>query len=131
MAEEKMPQGSICWSELLTRDIAAAKKFYTELIGWKVTEETAGGRPYSMVTPPGSEQAVAGMMEMAGPEFEGVPAHWMTYIAVDDIDATARRCTELGGKVHHPPTDIPDIGRFCVIGDPTGAVVALFQAGQS
>jgi predicted enzyme related to lactoylglutathione lyase len=60
-----------------------------------------------------------------GPEFGGAPSHWMAYVAVDDVDAKARRVEELGGKVCVPPTDIPNTGRFCVITDPTGATLSL------
>ena len=108
--------------------MAAAKKFYADLIGWKLTDQVAGGMPYTMITPAGAEQPVGGMMQMEGAQFEGVPPHWMPYIAVDDIDAKAQKCTELGGTVKLPPTDIPDVGRFCVIADPTGAVISLYQS---
>ena len=128
MAEEHaMQPGTFCWMELMTRDIAAAKKFYAELIGWKMTDQNIAGSPYTTVTPPGAKQSVGGMMQMAGPEFEGIPPHWMPYIAVEDIDATASKCTELGGTVKLAPRDVPNVGRFCVIEDPTGAVISLFQ----
>ncbi|MCH8275435.1 MAG: VOC family protein [Armatimonadetes bacterium] len=111
----------------MTRDAAAAKKFYSELIGWTITDQEMGGMTYSFLTTPEGEQ-VGGMMQMDGPQFEGVPPHWMQYILVEDVDDRAQKCTELGGKVKVPPTDIPNMGRFCVIEDPTGGVIALFQA---
>ncbi len=119
--------GTFCWTELMTRDAAAAKKFYSELIGWTITDQEMGGMTYSFLTTPEGEQ-VGGMMQMDGPQFEGVPPHWMQYILVEDVDDRAQKCTELGGKVKVPPTDIPNMGRFCVIEDPTGGVIALFQA---
>jgi predicted enzyme related to lactoylglutathione lyase len=128
MAEEPCSAvGTICWNELMTRDVEAAKRFYGDLVGWKFEEMNAGGMRYVTFGPPGAPRSVGGMMEMKGPQFEHVPPHWMSYIYVNDVDDRARRCKELGGEIKHPPTDIPDIGRFCVIQDPTGAVVALFQ----
>jgi hypothetical protein len=112
----------------MTRDIATAKKFYADLIGWRMVDENFGGNSYTMLFPRGAKQAVGGMMQMSGPQFEGVPPHWMPYILVEDIDERASRCTQLGGKVKMPPTNIPDIGRFCVLQDPTGAVISLFQS---
>jgi predicted enzyme related to lactoylglutathione lyase len=53
------------------------------------------------------------------------PPHWMTYIAVDDVDQSAAKVWELGGKVCVPPTDIPNTGRFCVVNDPSGATFSL------
>jgi hypothetical protein len=68
-------------------------------------------------------------MPMTGPEWRGVPPHWMVYVAVDDIDAAARKVVELGGKVCVPPTTIP-VGRFAVVNDPQGATFSLFQGKQ-
>lgn len=128
MADKRYASGTFCWTELMTRDVGAAKEFYGELLGWKFRDDMmTGGRPYTMISPPDGKETVGGMMVMDGPQFEGIPSHWLAYIAVDDIDAKAQRCGELGGQVHVPPMDIPNIGRFCVIQDPTGAVVALFQ----
>ncbi len=129
MAECKAPQtGTICWNELMTRDAAAAKKFYGELLGWTFKEDSSSGMAYTMFTPPGAERPIGGLMQMAGPQFQGVPPHWLSYILVDNVDQRAQRCTKLGGQIKLPPTDIPKIGRFCVIQDPTGAVIALFQS---
>ena len=125
--EQPATVGTFCWTELMTRDIAAAKKFYADLIGWRMVDENFGGCPYTMFFPRGAKQAVGGMMQMSGPQFEGLPPHWMPYILVADVDERAMRCTQLGGKIKVPPTDIPNIGRFCVIEDPTGAVISLFQ----
>ncbi len=119
--------GTFCWTELMTRDVAAAKKFYGELIGWKTVDEKMGDMNYTMLFPPGAQQPVGGMMAMEGPQFEGVPPHWMPYIMVESVDETTQRCTTLGGAVMLPPTDIPNIGRFSVIRDPTGAMISLFQ----
>lgn len=121
--EQMMPaHGSICWTELGTRDFEAAKKFYSELLGWefkqsaavsemKYEEYSSGGRPYG------------GIYQM-GEEFGEMPSHWMSYVAVDDVDASAKQVEALGGKICVPPTDI-SVGRFCVINDPTGATISL------
>jgi predicted enzyme related to lactoylglutathione lyase len=124
---EKPCFGTFCWAELLTRDLAQAKRFYSDLIGWQMKEDSHGPMAYTVLSPPGAQQPVGGMMQMAGPQFEGVPPHWMPYILVQNVDDRARRCEQLGGKIKVPPMDIPNIGRFCVIEDPTGAVVSLFQ----
>jgi predicted enzyme related to lactoylglutathione lyase len=64
-----------------------------------------------------------------GPEFGGAPSHWMPYVAVNDVDASVKRVEELGGKVCVPPSDIPNVGRFSVITDPTGATISLITLG--
>ena len=70
---------------------------------------------------------VGGMFKMSGEQFKGVPPHLMGYITVVDVNAAAKKVPSLGGKVHVPPTDIPSVGRFCMITDPTGAHVSLMQ----
>ena len=65
---------------------------------------------------------------MTEPDFPAlVPTHWCGYIAVRDIDAAWKKIAELGGIHIHPPSLIPNVGRFCIFKDPTGAVVALMQ----
>jgi predicted enzyme related to lactoylglutathione lyase len=132
MSEFKMPaNGSFCWNELATTDSAAALKFYRELLGWEIEEskatascEGAGAPPmaYNEIVVGG--QHVGGIYKM-GPEFQGAPSHWMSYVSVEDVDEKARQVWELGGKVCVPPTDIPNVGRFCVVNDPTGAAISL------
>jgi uncharacterized protein len=129
MAEQTLPAtGTFCWTELMTRDVEKAKKFYSSLIGWKIEGMDMGGFTYHLLQTPGTGEQVGGMMQMEGPKFEGVPPHWMPYIAVDDIDGSAKKAVDLGGKIKVPPTDIPNIGRFCVLEDPTGAVISLYKS---
>jgi len=120
--------GSFCWTELMTRDVAAARRFYGELVGWKTTERDIGPLKYTMFTPPGATEPIGGMMQMDDPEFAGIPPHWLSYILVENVDATTQRAVQLGGTIKVPPEDVPDIGRFSIIQDPTGAVIALFQS---
>lgn len=123
MSEQRMPvSGSFCWNELATTDSGAAIKFYKELLGWQIEESTAAGMQYNEIVVGGEH--VGGIYRM-GPEQQGAPSHWMAYVSVDDVDEKARQVWELGGKVCVPPTDIPNVGRFCVINDPTGAAISL------
>lgn len=117
--------GTICWTELASKDVETAKKFYSELLGWKLVGSHAGGMNYTefMV----GEQHLGGMYQIS--EECGMsadtPSHWNSYVAVDDVDASAKRTEELGGKVIVQPMDIPNVGRFCLITDPTGATISL------
>ncbi len=116
------PHGSICWTELTTKDVETAKKFYSELLGWTMTKSAAAGVDYTEFQAGG--RPIGGMFQMTD-EFGDAPSHWMSYVAVDDVDAAAQRVAELGGNICVPPTDIPNTGRFCVINDPTGATISL------
>lgn len=119
MAEFTMPKhGDFCWYELSTTDAEAAKKFYAELFGWEYKGGDVGGAQYNEIVANG--RPAGGIHQMGGG-----PPHWMAYVAVSDVDASARRVEELGGKICVPPTDIPKVGRFCVINDPAGATISL------
>lgn len=124
--------GRFCWTELLTTDTAVAEKFYTQLFGWTTDAMPMPGFTYTLFWLPGADKAaktggVGGMMGIT-PEMGDCPSNWLSYIAVEDVDAAAGRVTANGGKVCCPPCDIPNVGRFCVITDPTGATVALFKS---
>lgn len=117
--------GMFCWNELMTRDIEKAIKFYTELIGWKAVDSGMEGMEYTLLK--ANDKDAGGMMAMPADVPKEVPSHWMSYITVDDVDALAKKAVELGGQVCHGPMDIPNVGRFAVIIDPTGAAVSLIK----
>ncbi len=121
---EAFPHGKICWTELASQDIETAKKFYRELLGWALAESKAAGMNYTEIV--AGDEHIGGMYQITEECGGGdAPSHWMSYVAVDDVDESARRVGELGGKVTVPPMDIPNVGRFCVINDPTGATISL------
>lgn len=124
MSEQKMPaSGAFCWNELATTDLEAAQNFYKALLGWQIEESKATGvMVYNEIVVEGVH--VGGIYKM-GPEYGEMPSHWGAYVAVEDVDAKAQQVSELGGKVCVPPMDIPNVGRFCVINDPTGATLSL------
>jgi predicted enzyme related to lactoylglutathione lyase len=123
-----MPKhGSVCWTELNTHDAAGAKSFYAEIFGWNYSASTAtDAMQYTEITVAEGERPFGGMFDLPA-EMANVPPFWMTYIAVDDVDATAKRVEELGGKIHTGPMDIPNVGRFAVIADPSGAVLSIIK----
>ena len=116
--------GSFHWNELATSDVDGAKAFYSEIIGWSFDEmpNMAGGTYW--IAKSGDDMA-GGLMAMPPAAPEGTPPHWMSYIAVDDVDAAVAKVGELGGAVLAEAFDIPNIGRMAVIQDPQGAVVSL------
>jgi predicted enzyme related to lactoylglutathione lyase len=117
--------GSACWGELATRDTAKAKAFYTELFGWTTKDSEVPGMTYTEWS--NGPQPIGGMLPMDGPQWDGVPPHWLTYFTVEDADATAEAASAAGGKVIMPPMDIPNTGRFAVLADPQGAVFAVIK----
>jgi predicted enzyme related to lactoylglutathione lyase len=128
---EKHPPGAFCWIELATTDQNAAKSFYGKLFGWAVNDFPMSPNDfYSMFQLEGRDTAAAYTMR---PEqrSQGVPPHWMIYVAVESADTAANRAAQLGGKVLAPPFDVYNAGRMAVLQDPTGATFSVWQAKEN
>ena len=118
--------GTFCWTDLGTMDAAGAKAFYTQLFGWDAQDVPAGnGRTYTLARLGGNQ--VAGLFE----DEQRPHPSWLSYVSVDDVDATASSALELGAETMQEPFDVMTIGRMAVLRDPTGAVFAIWQAGDS
>lgn len=123
MADEPtFTHGVVCWSELGVRDLARAQKFYTDALGWRFDAMQMPDMTYWIIF--SGAARVGGMFEMRGAQFDGVPEHWLTYIAVDDVDARLNKAVAGGAKICKDPFDIPGVGRMAVLAEPGGAVVA-------
>ncbi len=107
--------------ELNTPDLVAAKEFYGALFGWQFQDMDMGpGGIYSTFKPdtgPGG-----GMMSMEN----GNPG-WLAYVGVNDINASTEKARGLGATIHLGPHEIPNVGWFTVMADPTGRTIAIFQ----
>jgi predicted enzyme related to lactoylglutathione lyase len=112
--------GHFHWNELMTRDIERAKKFYADTLGWTYEAiQSPDGSTYWVASAEG--QPVAGIFDLNGPEYDGVPESWMAYIAVDDIDTRLRKAAQAGAKVMKEPLDVPGVGRIAILSEPGGA----------
>jgi predicted enzyme related to lactoylglutathione lyase len=118
---------TLCWNELATRDPDAVIPFYRDVFGWEANTQEMGGMAYTEWQRNG--KTVAGMMPMGDNFPAEVPSYWGLYFAVADADATAAKVTELGGRVHQPPMDIP-VGRFALVADPQGAMFSVIKLGR-
>jgi uncharacterized protein len=118
--------GTPSWVDLGSPDLDASARFYGDLFGWTTTEpgpvEETGG--YRMFMKDG--KLVGGL----GPNQEGQPIFWTTYLAVDDADKTAELVKSNGGMVFVEPMDVMEAGRMAIFADPTGAVFGVWQAGE-
>ena len=123
MSENKSPEcnkiGLFSWNELVTTDVEGASRFYTSLFGWNTTPF---GPEYTLFNKDGEN--AGGMLKAPQP---GMPAQWVAYVTVEDVDAAAAKATELGGRVMAPPFDVPEVGRIAVVQDPQGAAIGLFK----
>jgi uncharacterized protein len=119
-------QGRFVWYELMTTDVAAAKTFYTKVMGWGAQDASAPNLAYTFFTVGNTfASGLMGLPEQATKT--GTTPRWIGYVGVDDVDATVDRVGRLGGAVHVPPTDLLNLSRFSVVADPQMASLALIK----
>jgi hypothetical protein len=124
MSEGQQPVlGKFVWHDLMTSDVDKAIAYYTELFGWTIKDIDMGPMVYKMIHAAGQDQG--GIVPLD--PHHGAPPHWMSYATVPDVDQAVAKAQELGGRVAVPGTDIPNVGRFAVIGDPTGSMISPFK----
>ena len=119
--------GTFCWVDALTPDAAASKDFYCRLMGWTTIDNPVGdGIVYTMLQKDGKN--VGGLVQMNAEELEqGIPPHWNSYVAVEDVEDAAAKVAAAGGTVTMPPMDVLDVGRTAWVHDSAGAAFALWQ----
>jgi predicted enzyme related to lactoylglutathione lyase len=119
--------GTFCWADLGTTDPEAAKKFYTGLFGWQAADAPMGnGEFYTSFTKNG-EKVVALYPQQAPERARGELPSWNVYLAVDDVDAFAKKIEQRGGTIVMAPMDVMEHGRTAVCQDPTSAFFSLWQ----
>ena len=128
MADQSKPAiGSIGWIDLTVDNAEEVSEFYATVTGWRPEPVVMGGYDdFNMVTPESGEPA-AGVCHARGGNAD-LPAVWMIYIVVADLDASVDACRKTGGEVLAGPRSMGR-DRYCVIRDPAGAVAALYQNG--
>ncbi|MFK8112896.1 MAG: VOC family protein [Rubripirellula sp.] len=130
MSEQTHPKpagGSISWIDLTVDDANGVREFYEEVTGW--TSQAVSMEDYDdfcMVSDSG--ETVAGICHAQG-ENADLPAQWLIYINVNDLEASIAACEKLGGAVISGPRQVGG-GRCAVIRDPAGAVAALYETDQ-
>ena len=127
MSETKKPEaGTIAWHDLTVANATEIGQFYAEVVGWKAEPVDMGGYSDLNMSGPDSGDPLAGVCHARGSN-AGLPAQWLLYIVVEDLDRSAKRTADLGGEILVPPKETGGHGRYCVIRDPAGAVAALFE----
>src|SRR4051794_32207607 len=110
------------WHELQTRDCLRAVRFYEAMFGWATEDVTAGGpreRPLCR-----REGAANGAITISQAPAH-VPAFWLPFLSVADLDGVVARARTLGARVLREPAAAPGAGRLAVMVDPRGAICGL------
>ncbi len=117
MSDAFQTHGAISWLELRTKDVAKAKTFYTEVIGWETEEMPMPDGVYTVLKAGGEP---IGGITTHGAGDEGV---WAGYITVDNVDDRVAKAEAAGGNIVMAPMDIPGVGRTAVVIDAVGAAI--------
>jgi uncharacterized protein len=121
--DELASPGRFFWSELHTSDPTNALSFYEKVLGFSHRSMDMGpGGTYHVLSKGGVDRGGVTSHLQAG-----LAPHWLPYVAVDDVDATIARARKMGATIPMAPEEIPGIGRFGVLVDPTGAVLAIMK----
>jgi predicted enzyme related to lactoylglutathione lyase len=122
-ADAPATSGGWLWNELRTTEPTNALSLYEKVVGLTHRSMDMGpGEKYHVLSRDGVDRG-----GVTGPLPAGAPPHWLPYVAVDDVDATIARARKLGARIPVAPEDIPGIGRFGVLEDPTGGVLAIMK----
>ena len=127
MANDETPEiGSITWFDLTVENATEVRDFYASVTGWEFEEISMGEySDYSMLLP-GSRKGISGICHARGGN-TGIPAQWLMYITVEDIERSRESCEKRSGKLLSPVKEYPGVGKYCIVQDPSGAAVALFE----
>ncbi|MFZ1545973.1 MAG: VOC family protein [Candidatus Nitrotoga sp.] len=120
--------GKVIFVELVTPDLAAAKRFYGELFGWTFRDIQAGGTKYVEASLDG--RPIAGLIHKDVPAGKHRHPAWLSFIAVRDVDAAKKIALQHGAKVLFEPHSFPNRGREAVFADPQGAVFAVLASSS-
>ena len=110
--------------ELNSTDLNKARSFYQSLFDWKLEEmPMPGGPPYVMIEV--GEGVGGGLMQHPMP---GAPSVWIPYVDVRDVASPTAKARALGANIIRDVSEVPNMGSFSIVMDPTGAVFGIWQA---
>ncbi|MEM0907780.1 MAG: VOC family protein [Pseudomonadota bacterium] len=116
----------IWWSECITTDVEGARDHYAAIFSWKFEAMPMPGGEGTYWIAKLGDRPVAGIMSVDDLESDQpVPPHWMTYVAVDDMEHAVDAAVESGGTVVRPPFDVPGVGTIAMVLEPGGALLGI------
>lgn len=115
---------TVIWNELMSREAPQTLDFYRAVTGWTAQNASNDGSlDYGFLTMGGAN--MAGFLLAEGADYGDMRPGWQTYIAVEDVDATAAKAQAAGGHIAAEPFDLPGVGRIAVIVEPGETVISL------
>ena len=129
MSEASKTIGAISWADLTVPNAEHVKDFYAAVVGWTHSSVEMDGYSDYCMNKPADVETVTGICHAKGAN-AGLPAQWLLYVNVADLDKSIAACTANGGTVLQAPRNAGG-GKMAVIQDPAGACMALFEQADS
>jgi len=120
--ERQIMSNPFVHAELMTTDVAKAKSFFGKLFDWNLEDMQGPSGTYTLIKV--GEGTGGGMMKNPVPN---APSSWLPYVLVDDLNKAVEKAKSLGGSVLKDKTEVPEMGSFVIINDPTGAMLGLWE----
>ena len=121
--EKKIDQ--IMWHDLTVENAGKVSDFYQQVIGWEKEGLSMGNYDDFLIKNPDDNEVIAGICHAKGVN-KDLPAQWLMYITVENLDESLQTCKKLGGKVLGEKRKMGD-EYYCLIQDPAGAFVMLYE----
>lgn len=121
----KKNTGKIMWHDLTVGNAVEISDFYNQVTGWEKEGLSMGEYDDFLIKSPGDAEVVAGICHARGVN-KDIPAQWLMYITVENLDESLEICKKLGGKVWGSKRKMGE-GYYCLIEDPAGAYVMLCE----
>lgn len=116
--------GKFEWADLVTDDVPAAQKFYSQLFGW--TFYKVG----DYVIACNDDRPLAGMFQRPRPTDQTAQPRWFGYISVSSVERAKKAVIQAGGRVLQEPKQMPKRGEQAVFADPEGAVFGVVKSSS-
>ena len=120
--------GAVTWVDLTVPEGDQVRDFYKDVIGWKTMDVSMGEyNDYCMLSD--DDVVRTGICHQRGVN-KDIPSAWIMYVNVADLDASMEAVKKGGGEIVNGPRKMGDKARYCVIKDPAGAYLGLFDHGE-
>ena len=102
--------------EIAGKDTKSLREFYSQLFGWRISDETLNG--YADIAT--GDEGIDGRIRRSE-SGRGV----LIYVDTTDTEATLNKAELLGGKRVMPPTTTPGSVTIALFTDPAGNTIGL------
>lgn len=109
--------------EIIARDQATLKTFYTDVFGWQYSTGSAG---FAYIAFPPRVTPLLGGIGQTEPKTPGYEPGKNFYLRVDDLEASIKRVVAHGGKRYVDPVSV-DGYTFAIVKDPEGNTIGLIK----